>query len=56
MYKRKTFEVETLKNQVNHYLATKNPQITDDARLAVIALLETVLHETRNYNSFHYIK
>lgn len=54
MAKRKTFEVETLKNRINHMLASS---AADEVqfRTAYIVLLESILHETGNYKGFGYL-
>ena len=51
MAKRKTFEVETLKNRVNHMLASSAAGEVQ-FRTAYIVLLESILHETGNYKGF----
>lgn len=50
---RKTFEVETLKNQINHMLATS--ENGPNFRSGLALLLENVLHETGNYKGFRYL-
>ena len=54
MAKRKTFEVETLKNRINHMLASS---AADEVqfRTAYTVLLESILHETGNYRGFGYL-
>lgn len=54
---RKTFEVEALRERVNFFNelgAVLNNDRTE-ARDAVNALLETVLHDTGNYKGFRYL-
>jgi len=54
MAKRKTFEVETLKNRINHMLASS---AADEVqfRTAYTVLLESILHETGNYKGFRFL-
>lgn len=49
---RKTYEVQKLKERINHMLAQN---ISDDAKVALCIILEGVLHETNNYQGFQYI-
>jgi hypothetical protein len=51
---RKTFEVETLKNQINHMLATSE-HYDSGFRQGLALLLENVLHETGNYKGYRYL-
>lgn len=54
--KRKTFEVKELVDQVNFY--NRNSKDGDSykvAREALNAVLEGVLHDTKNYNGFRYV-
>lgn len=50
---RKTVEVGKMLNIANHFLAAKNT--TADEREGVIALIETMLFETGNYNGYIYL-
>jgi len=50
---RKTIEVETLKNRINHMLAMGEDG--PDFRSGLALLLESVLHETGNYRGFRYL-
>ena len=51
---RKTFEVETLKNRINSHLAAGG-SFDKHYRVALITLLESILHETGNYKGFRYL-
>jgi len=50
---RKTISVEKIKNKANELLA--NPDIIMEEKLGVITMIESVLHETDNYNGFMYL-
>lgn len=50
---RKTFKVEDLRQKVNAYLALDT--INEDQKNGCVAVLESILHETGNYNGFQYI-
>ena len=54
MQKRKTIEVETLKDRVNRRLADSD--LSDEAKDALSGLLEGVLFDTGNYRGFTYLK
>jgi len=51
---RKTVAIDTLKARVNRDLARESG--TDEARLAVAYVLESMLHETGNYRGFRYLE
>ena len=51
---RKTFEVETLRNRINHVLVS-SPAKDVQFRAAYAVLLEGILHETGNYKGFRYL-
>ena len=53
MAKRKTFDVEAFRNQINSRLA--NSTCTPDIRMGYCMALEHVLHETGNYRGFNYL-
>lgn len=50
---RKTIKVEAFKNTINAML--KSSECSEDIRKGLMASLETVLHETGNYNGFKYL-
>lgn len=50
---RKTFYVESLKNDVNHFL--KNSTCSQDRRQGRIDVLQDILHSTGNYHGFQYL-
>ena len=50
---RKTFNVDTFKDQINTILA--GSVISADRREGFIAALELVLHETDNYRGYRYL-
>lgn len=52
--KRKTFKVQDLVNRTNDRLrvSTCSPEV----RLGMIAVLESILHETGNYRGFNYLE
>ena len=51
---RKTFSVLALTQRTNAYLAT-DAKRDGAARQALMTILESVLHETGNYNGFKYL-
>lgn len=51
--KRKTIEVNKLKNQINFMLAKS--RIDAESRRSMIVILEMVLMDTGNYNGFSYL-
>tara|TARA_S200002703_G_C3675012_1_gene207303 strand:- start:166 stop:438 length:273 start_codon:yes stop_codon:yes gene_type:complete len=51
---RKTIRVETVIDWANNYLATTDDQHSERRR-GVLAMLDTILHETGNYQGFRYI-
>lgn len=55
MAKRKTIDVARLIDMSNTYLASGNPMISDEMRLAVCSFISSILHETGNYKGFNYI-
>lgn len=52
--RRKTFDVATLKRDVNERLRAST--CSPEARFAMASVLATVLHATGNYNGFKYIE
>ena len=54
--KRKTIEVEGLKNRINNLLTLPDGPgpfgMNNDKRQALASLLESILHETSNYRGF----
>jgi hypothetical protein len=50
---RKTTNVETVRNRVNILLA--NPNVSDEYRLGAAAILESILHDTGNYQGYSYV-
>jgi hypothetical protein len=54
MAKRKTVSVEALTEQANYLLA--NDKHGPEHRFGVMALIETVLHDTGNYRGFRYLE
>ena len=54
MLPKKTYHVEKLKERVNLALASQDT--TPVGRLALIELLEFVLHQTGNYKGFRYLE
>lgn len=50
---RKTFSVDTFKDQINNTLAFS--LVSADRREGVIVALEYVLHETGNYRGYRYL-
>lgn len=50
---RKTFNVDTFKDQINKVLAAS--VVTSDRREGFIAALELVLHDTGNYRGYRYL-
>ena len=55
MRMRKTLEIETLREQVNAYLANESPYVTADMRLGAAMVLETALHATGNYGGYNFL-
>lgn len=53
MNKRKTFEIDDLKQMVNSRL--KESTCSPDERFAMASILEDVLHRTGNYRGFTYL-
>jgi len=51
---RKTFKVEDLKRQVNHFMLHSADE-NIEGRLAASSLLENVLHDTGNYRGFNFL-
>ena len=51
---RKTFEVKELIKTVNYMLLNSSDE-SSDVRRGAMNVLETVLHETGNYNGFRYL-
>ena len=51
---RKTIKVETVIDWANNYLARTDDQHRE-RRLGVIVMLDTILHETENYQGFRHI-
>jgi len=51
---RKTFSVEALRERTNAYLAN-DAKRDGEARQALMTVLESILHETGNYNGFKYL-
>jgi hypothetical protein len=54
MAKRKTINVELVKNKANILLA--NPNLIMEEKLGVITMIEMILLESDNYNGFMYLK
>lgn len=53
---RKTFDVETIKNEVNELLANYHEkQVDPEYLLGQRQLLETILHRTGNYQGYQYL-
>lgn len=50
---RKTVNVEKVRDRVNILLA--NPKVSDDYRLGAAAILESILHDTGNYQGYSYV-
>ena len=50
---RKTFSVDTFKDQINNILAVS--VVSADRREGMIVALEYVLHETGNYRGYRYL-
>ena len=55
MAKRKTIEVEKVKEIVNNLLANSTEEVTSMERLMAARVLERVLFETGNYKGFGYL-
>jgi len=55
MAKRKTIDVERVKEIVNNLLANSTEDVTPAERLTAAHVLETVLMETGNYHGFRYL-
>jgi hypothetical protein len=51
---RKTIKVGKLLKIANDFLAAKNTN--EDEREAICSYIETVLHETKNYEGFRYLE
>ena len=54
MSKRKTINVELVKNKANILLA--NPNLIMEEKLGVITMIEMILHESDNYNGFMFLR
>lgn len=52
--KRKTFEVNNIRTKVNSMLA--DSICSPDGRIGMLHVLETILHETGNYEGFRYLE
>lgn len=52
---RKTIDIATILDEANKYLSSDNPNITPDMRKGCASLLESILHDTGNYQGFNYI-
>lgn len=50
---RKTISVEKVKSKANNLLS--NPDIIMEEKLGVITMIESILHETDNYQGFMYL-
>ena len=51
---RKTISVEKIKSKANNLLA--NPDVIMEEKLGVITMIESILHDTDNYNGFMYLE
>lgn len=49
---RKTIPVADIKDRINKYLATI---LSHDAKQGFVVLLESILHDTGNYQGFEYL-
>lgn len=54
MAKRKTFEVEALRKKINDMILHSSDDLSG-GRIAVSEILNSVLHETGNYNGFRFL-
>ena len=53
MSKRKTINVEFLKDKANTLLA--NPNLIMEEKLGIITMIEIILHQSNSYNGFMYL-
>lgn len=52
--KRKTIEVEMVRDRVNDLLS--NPNLMMEEKMGIITMIEYILHETNNYKGFMYLE
>lgn len=52
---KKTVNVERFKNYANQMLASKDSYSTKDFKSGICSMIETVLHETGNYQGFMFL-
>lgn len=55
MPKRKTIDVNRVKDHANMMLANSSDELPDEARYAIAAVLEWVLMDTGNYRGFGHV-
>lgn len=54
-HRRKTVDVETLKNKFNTHLARTDEYATKEFKAAICTVLEEILHESNQYNGFFFL-
>jgi hypothetical protein len=53
--KRKTIDVQALKDYANNQLARTDAYATDEFKKGIISMIEKVLLDSGNYNGFDYV-